>query len=93
MKECHRISIERFCDRLLMVTIQAEPVDMVVIQMYMSTSMHAEEEADQMFEEIGEVLNRVKGTNHLIILGDWNAVVGEGDDDIYIGYWEVWTRS
>ena len=68
-----------------MVTIQAEPVDMVVNQVHMPTSSHAEEEADQMFEEIGEVLNRVKHTNHPILLGDWNAVVDEGDDDIYIG--------
>ena len=44
-------------DRLLLVKIQADPVDITIIQVYMPTSTNEEEEADVMYEVIDE--NRI----------------------------------
>ena len=44
--------IERCGDRLLSVRIQAHPVDIVIIQVYMPTTTHEEEEVDKIYEDI-----------------------------------------
>ena len=57
--------------------LTAEPVDMIVIQVYTPTSDHVDEDVERLYEELEELIEKEKGSDHLIILGDWNAVVGE----------------
>jgi len=64
------------CDRLIMVKLQAQPVDMVIIQVYMPTSKHEDEEVDDIYDQIEELMNARKGKDYMVIMGDWNAVVG-----------------
>ena len=45
--------------------------------MYMPTSGYKHEEVE-VYEQLLEVTDTVKKNDSLIILGDWNAVVGEG---------------
>ncbi len=85
--------IERFGDRLIMVTIEADPMDLVLLQVYMPTSSHAEEEVDRMYVMIEQVMDRVKGTDYLVIMGDWNAVVGEGQEQRALGKYGLGTRN
>ena len=72
-------------DRLILVKIQAEPVDIVVIKVYMPTSDHEDEEVEGLYEELEELIEKEKGTDHIIVLGDFNAVVGEGRDEKEVG--------
>jgi exonuclease III len=85
--------IERHEDRLLMVTIKAHPVDIVVMQVYMPTTAHPEEELDKIYEMIEERMGNIKGTDYLVIMGDWNAAVGEGAEGGYIGKYGLGKRN
>ena len=38
-----------------------------------------------MYEQIEELVKKEKATDQLIIMGDWNAIVGEGKDGKEIG--------
>ena len=58
--------IERYGDRFICVRIRAEPVDLVVIQVYMPTSVHSEEEIETMYDQIEEVLDRQKSTDCMV---------------------------
>src|ERR1043165_764842 len=75
--------IERSGDRLLSVRIQAFPVDIVIMQVYMPTTTHEEEEVDEIYEKMEKRLENTKGTDYTIIMGDWNASVGEGEEEGY----------
>src|SRR6218665_1308157 len=74
------VEIERYGSRMIEFKIKAEPVDIVIIQVYMPTTNHEEEEVENMYKRLEEVLDRTKGTDYVVIMGDWNAVVGEGAD-------------
>jgi len=65
-------------DRLLLVRIKADPVDIVLLQVYMPTTEAEDEEIELMCEQIAELIKKGKATDQVIIMGDWNAVVGEG---------------
>ena len=70
-------SIVKCNDRVLMVKLKTKPVDVVVIQVYMPTSGHDEEEVDEVYDIIDEVMAAQKKRDYCIIMGDFNAVVGE----------------
>ena len=72
------LSTEAHGDRILLVKIQARPTNIVVIQVYMPTSGHDDSEVELMYEKLEEMIKKQKGTDYLVVMGDWNAVVGEG---------------
>src|SRR6218665_2485194 len=84
---------ERYGSRMINVKIKAEPVDKMIIQVYMPTTNHEEEEVENMYERLEEVLDRTKGTDYVVIIGDWNAVVGEGADGKSIGKYGLGKRN
>ena len=55
--------VERYGDRLIMVTIRANPVNtpIVTMQVYMPTTAHEEDEVDSIYEIIEERLKGIKG--------------------------------
>src|SRR5438132_4504290 len=62
-------------DRLILVRIKADPVHLVVVQVYMPTSDAEDEEIEIMYEQIEEMVKQEKATDQVIILEEWNAVV------------------
>jgi len=85
--------IERFEDRALLVKLKAEPVDPVIVQVYMPTTDHEELEVDLWYERLEEMLGGQKGTDNVVIMGDWNAVVGEGRDEKEVGSYGLGKRN
>jgi hypothetical protein len=79
------VKINQVNDRLIMIKLNAEPVDIIVIQVYMPTSQHKDDEIEEMYEDIEEVMRQEKGSDYAVIMGDWNAVVGEGRSGKEIG--------
>ena len=59
----------------------------------MPTSSHKEEEVDTMYDQLEEIIGKIPGKKHLIVMGDWNAVVGEGRDGSEIGEYGLGTRN
>ena len=80
-------------DRLLLVRVEADPVDIVLLQVYMPTSAEKDEEIESMYEQIEGLIRQGKATDNVIILGDWNAVVGEGREDGVVGDFGLGTRN
>ena len=53
--------IEQINDRIIVVKLETESVDTVLIQIYMPTTNHTEEEVEQMYEKLEELINKEKG--------------------------------
>jgi accessory colonization factor AcfC len=62
-------------DRIVAIKLQAEPINILMIQMYMPTSEHEMEELYGIIEEI--LVEDGKGNINTTIMGDWNSVVGD----------------
>ena len=69
------VVIERYSDRIMMVRLSADPVDMVLLQVYMLTSDHEDEEIEEMYEKLDEILAGLKGSDNVVLMGDFNSVV------------------
>src|SRR6218665_420495 len=80
-------------DRLIMVTIRAHPVNIVIMQVYMPTTAHEEDEVDSIYEKIEERLEGIKGKEYVIVMGDWNASVGEGGQEKCVGQYGLGKRN
>ena len=50
------LQCERINERLMMIKLKAEPVDMMIIQVYMPTSQAKEEDVDNIYEMIEDTL-------------------------------------
>ena len=81
-------------DRLMLVKLRGKPTDIVIIQVYMPTSEHKEEEVEDMYEKIEELLDReTVGRDYVVVMGDWNAVVGEGKEDNIVEHYGLGNRN
>src|SRR6478609_8502584 len=76
--------IDRFGDRIMAVKIKADTVDMVIVQAYLPTTDYEDEEVENLYDQLEEILGKQKGTDNVIVMGDINAVVGEGKEDIVV---------
>ena len=73
------VNVQCISDRLMFVKLSALPVDILIIQVYMPTSDHPDEEVERMYDAIEDILfQEGKGNIQVIVMGDWNSVVGKG---------------
>ena len=73
------MSVQCCSDRLMFVKLSAEPVDILIVQVYMPTSASSDEEVERMYDAIEDIIQEHgKGKIHTVIMGDWNSVVGNG---------------
>jgi len=65
-------------DRIIAIKVQAEPINILMIQVYMPTSEHEDDEVEELYGIIEEILEEDgKGNTNAIIMGDWSSVVGD----------------
>ena len=65
-------------DRIIAVKLKAEPVIILIMQVYMPMLEYENDEVEKFYDTIEEILEEDgKGDINSIILGDWNNVVGE----------------
>ena len=91
-----RRTVERYeciSDRIMWVKLKGEKIDTIIIQIYMPTSEHPEEDVDEMYEKIEEILENEATKDNVIIMGDWNSVVGEGQDRGEVGQFGLGRRN
>lgn len=64
-------------ERLIMMKIQGAPLNISIIQVYAPTSDHSDEGVQKFYESIKETMKYTKSGEVIIIMGDWNAKVGD----------------
>ena len=65
-------------DRTITIKLQAEPINILMIQVYMPTSEHEDDEVEELYGVIEEILEEDgKGNTNTIIMGECNSVVGD----------------
>ena len=63
-------------DRMISVSFQGKPFNIMVIQAYAPTSNAEEAEVEQSSEDLQDLLELTPKKDVLFIIGDWNAKVG-----------------
>ena len=63
-------------DRMISVCFQNKSFNIMVIQVYASTSNAEEAEVERFYEDLQELLELTPTKYVLFIIGDWNAKVG-----------------
>ena len=82
-------------DRILSIRLKGEKVDTVLIQVYMPTSDYSNEEVDEEYQKIEEALKEAEkdGKCNVIVMGDWNGVVGDRQHGKQVGKFGMGTRN
>ena len=63
----------------MLIKLKTDENDLVIIQTYKPTPDYKDEEVE-VYGQLEEVIDTLKKNDNLIIVGDWNAVVGEGQE-------------
>ena len=63
-------------DRMISVHFQGKPFNITVIQAYAPTSNAEEDEVEQFYEDLQDLLELTPQKDVLFTIGDWNAKVG-----------------
>ena len=61
---------------MISVRFQGKPFNITVIQIYAPTSNAEEDDIEQFYEDLGDLLELTPKIGVLFILWDWNAKVG-----------------
>jgi exonuclease III len=75
-------------DRLIAGKLNAKPVNVLIVQVYMPTSDY--EEVEELYDRIEGILKEgEEGDTNTIIMGDWNIFVGDKSNGNICG--PIWT--
>lgn len=67
-------------DRVAILELQLEAKTFGFIQCYAPTSRAKDEEIDEFYDSVNEALRDTSNCDYLIVMGDFNAKVGQSDD-------------
>uniref|UniRef100_A0A8D9A4P5 Craniofacial development protein 2 n=1 Tax=Cacopsylla melanoneura TaxID=428564 RepID=A0A8D9A4P5_9HEMI len=82
----HVSSIYMISERIITIKINAKPVNLFIIQCYAPMLQSPEEEKIEFYENLRKTINDNKQfQENLILLGDFNAKVGEGKKNDTVG--------
>ena len=66
-------------ERIVMIKLDTKPTKTTIIQVYAPTSKkEADEDTEKFYEDLQSVLATLKDKDPIIIMGDFNAKVGQG---------------
>ena len=73
------IGYNPFNNRIILVRINARPHNISIIQFYAPTSASTEEEIEEFYSQLKEVIDKIPSCDVTLIMGDANAKVGKAD--------------
>ncbi|KAI5738261.1 hypothetical protein M8J77_004739 [Diaphorina citri] len=92
--EKHIMKIIPGSDRVIAMKINTIPVDTLLIQVYMPTSDAEDEEVDEIYKQVEEILEENgKGQVRTMIMGDFNSIVGETQYKNIVGKFGLGKRN
>lgn len=83
----------QYNDRIILVKYQTKPKDTIIVQVYLPTTNSSEKELEKVYENLEKLMENVKGEENLIVMGDWNAIVGEEKVKNLIGGYGLGKRN
>ena len=73
-------------DRIIAIKLEAEPINILMMQVYMPTSEHENDEVEELYDVTEEILEEDgKGETNTIMMGDLYSVVGEESNRNTVG--------
>ena len=82
-------SLKSWCpisDRVIVAKIEAKPLNLGIIQVYAPTSGSEDTEAEKFYEEIEKAKRYMNSQDIVLIMGDFNAKVGDEKVDNIVGH-------
>ena len=61
--------IDKFGDRIMVVKVKADPLDMVIVQAYLPTTDYEDEEVEKLYDQQEEILDQLKEQTTLLLWG------------------------
>ena len=80
-------------DRVLLTKLNAKPLNMNIIQVYAPTSSSSEEAVEKFYEDIETAKKQSKSQEVTIIMGDFNAKIGNKCEGITVGSYGLGERN
>jgi exonuclease III len=80
-------------DRIIYIRIGAIPENLSITQVYVPTSEASEEEIEQFYEQLQDVISKIPRNNVSFIIGDFNAKVGNQTVRSITGRFGLGTRN
>lgn len=68
-----------YLDQIIMLQLQAKPVNLNIIQIYAPTADKYDDEIEDFYEHLKSIIRLTKKHEINIVIGDFNAKVGQGD--------------
>jgi exonuclease III len=73
-------------DRIIVIKLQAEPIIILMMQVYIPTSEHKDDEVEELYGITEKILEEDgKGNTNTIIMGEWNSIVGDKPYRNFVG--------
>lgn len=73
-------AVQPVSDRIMRITIQAKPKPVSLIQVYLPTAEAEEEESNEQYRLLQETVNLIPRQHRMIVMGDFNAKIGENTE-------------
>ena len=80
-------------DRVIFLQLQTKTGKLNIIQGYAPTADKSDEEVEQFYEQIDQVLRSTKPRDSTIILGDFNSKIGKGKSGKHVGEYGLGIRN
>ena len=68
---CHPVS-----SRLITIRLRAVPFNITIVQAYAPTSVYDDNEIEEFYDQLQNVIDQTPKKYILVVQGDWNAKVG-----------------
>ncbi|XP_060516932.1 uncharacterized protein LOC132696231 [Cylas formicarius] len=78
------LGYEAINDRIITLKVQAKPVNLNLMQIYAPTSTCPQNEIDNFYGILSNTITRMPNREPLIVLGDFNAKIGETKTDTHL---------
>ena len=62
--------------RLISIRLRTAPFNVTIIQVYAPTSGHDDNEVDNFYRQLQEIIDQTPKKDILVVQGDWNTKVG-----------------
>ena len=74
----HVLGYNPVSDRIISIRIQAQPINLSIIQVYAPTSTASDDDLEYFYNQLQDTLDGIPKRDIIMITGDFNAKVGEG---------------